>query len=185
MKPVIVSGLTGSAPLNAKRHDDRSRAFQLVFRNAPQAKLVEEFGPPEIVPRWRWIARSHWLGRARKASGDISTTGKPQYMVAKQPPMIHVVVQRQPAHEHVGRGRPRRLAHRAHIGKQVGVREHDAFRLRCCPRCTAGSRLAGGRLHRDEREDPRRSPPAPSPRAATPPARAAAMRSASPLGSSP
>ena len=40
-----------------------------------------------MVPRWRWIARSHWLGRERKASGDISTTGKPQYIVAKQPPM--------------------------------------------------------------------------------------------------
>ena len=41
----------------------------------------------DLVPPWRWMARSHELGRERNASGDISTTGKPRTIVAKQPPI--------------------------------------------------------------------------------------------------
>src|SRR5213078_1667639 len=84
---VNVSGLTGSAPLKAKRHEVRSTPSSslswILFRHSS----YEKFGPPEMVPPWRWMARSQELGRERNASGDISTTGKPRYMVAKQPPI--------------------------------------------------------------------------------------------------
>ena len=47
----------------------------------------EKFGPPDMVPRWRWMARIQLDGRDRKARGDISTVGKPSTMVAKLAPI--------------------------------------------------------------------------------------------------
>ncbi len=41
----------------------------------------------------------------------------------------HVMVERQPGHEHVAWRDLRRLPERANIGKQVGVRQHDALRI--------------------------------------------------------
>ena len=41
----------------------------------------------------------------------------------------HVVIERQPAHEHVGARGARAFAHGAHVGEQVGVRQHHALGL--------------------------------------------------------
>ncbi len=47
----------------------------------------EKFGPPDMVPRWRWMARIQLAGRDRKASGDMSTVGKPSTSEAKLAPI--------------------------------------------------------------------------------------------------
>ena len=84
---MIVSGLTGSAALNANRQLDRSMPSisSSVMRRRHSSN--EKFGPPDIVPRWRWMARIQLAGRDRNASGDISTVGKPSTSDAKLAPM--------------------------------------------------------------------------------------------------
>src|SRR5262245_11337161 len=59
VKATIVSGLTGSAPLKAKRQDDRSRPSSSLSAVLLMDSSYEKFGPPEMVPRWRWMARIH------------------------------------------------------------------------------------------------------------------------------
>ena len=41
----------------------------------------------------------------------------------------HVVIERQPADEDIGRTRFDRVAHRPDIGEQIGVAQHDALRI--------------------------------------------------------
>ena len=126
----------------------RLRADRLgaVEGEAPGGKVEAfELGSPGCAAgtaRRRSSARRRWcrggggsraateLGRDRKASGDISTTGKPRYMVAKQPPMrpMSWYSGSQLTNTSSLRG-ARRLAHRAHVGEQVGVRQHHAFRV--------------------------------------------------------
>ena len=65
------------------------------------------------------------------------------------PDQAHVVVQRQPAHEHiVGRGLDGG-GHRADVGEQVGVRQSDALRLPGAARCVLDeSHVVGPDRHR-------------------------------------
>ncbi len=74
----IVSGLTTSDPLNARRQLLRSSlsisGSGILRTDRSNAKL----GAGETVPRWRWMAHSQRSGRARNASGDMSTAGTPK-----------------------------------------------------------------------------------------------------------
>ena len=72
-----VSALIGSEPLNATRKLDKSRLRRSASRNLRAHTSYAKLGAADKVPRWRWMAHNQRLGRAKKASGDISASGNP------------------------------------------------------------------------------------------------------------
>ena len=105
-------------------------ALELVLGNAAQAQLVGEIRPagnraamavdgaqPRARPREEG-ERRHQHHRKREIHGGEAAADQ-----------AHVVVEREPAHEHVGGSGARRFPHGAHVGEQVGVRQHHAFGL--------------------------------------------------------
>jgi hypothetical protein len=72
LKRWMVSAFSGSAPLYATCHDDRSnpaRSSGVVLRTH---RSNPKLGPPAVVPRKWEMARSQFSGRLRNSSGDIT-----------------------------------------------------------------------------------------------------------------
>ena len=127
-KPATVCGSTGSAPLSAIRRRDRSSDVALAER--PGGEHVGEVGAGGggaavgRDPLHPAAGSAHEVGRGpeheRRAGGDRE---------AEQPDQAHVVVQRQPRHEHVVIGvastSPATMASR--FAPTRAVREHHAL----------------------------------------------------------
>ena len=85
--PSMVSARTGSAPVNASSHVLRSRSGRSSAGIFATHRSKAKFGPPLMVALSSEIARSHRLGRFRKASGDMKVTGNPPYAGSSRPPI--------------------------------------------------------------------------------------------------
>ena len=77
-KRASVSALTGSEPLNARRHAERSTPSSSASATLRPQRSKAKFGAGESVARCAWSARSQRAGRARKSSGERITTGTPK-----------------------------------------------------------------------------------------------------------
>ena len=63
---VVLAQTATPPPSNAQRDEMRQR-----WHERSEAK----FGEADRLARWRWIAHSHFSGRTRKVSGDMTTSG--------------------------------------------------------------------------------------------------------------
>ena len=155
MKRRMVLTPIGSAPLATTRHELRSSPVELGIRDPVEAQLVGEVRrrrqrPAPAVDRLEPALRAYQEVERR---GDVERGGA----IERAHPgadQAEVVIERQPAHEHVVGGGLERRDHRAHVGHQVGVAEHHALGIAGraggvldeARRRSVGHRRQGGRL---------------------------------------
>ena len=125
-----VSGLTGSAPLNAHPPASEIQTLDVLVRNPAQAQIEGEVGcarqgaaipvhgPKPALRPGEERQRRHNHERDRVV--HAAEPGADQ---------SHVVVERQPAHEDVPGAGVQGLGHGADVGEQVGVRQHHPLRI--------------------------------------------------------
>ena len=126
-----------------KRSAERSRPSSSFSSMTARAQLEREVRPAR-KRRAVFVHGPQPCGRTHQEA-DRRHHVKPRAEIAATEPRAdqsHVVIERQPAHEHVGRCRLHGVAHRAHVFEQAVMREHHALRV-------AGR--ARGVLHQPER----------------------------------
>ena len=139
VKRAMVDGLTGSAPLTIILSELRSRPATSSSRTFLQQSSKAKFGAADkggamLADRTQ---PSSGVGKKRQRRHD---DGQRPVVQRAEPGTdeSHVVVERQPADEDIGRSCFENLAHRADVGEKIGMGEDDALSDRpCCPTCTA------------------------------------------------
>jgi hypothetical protein len=132
---VTVSGLTGSAPLNANRQLREIETLEVAVLDPAQAQLVAEVRPTRHRATV-FVDRPQPAGGAGEERQRGHDHERDAGVEAEQPgaDQPHVVVERQPADEHVGGLELAGLAHRADVREQVRVAEHHPLGVTGAPR---------------------------------------------------
>ncbi len=121
------SGSTGSAPLAARRQWERSSPLR-ARRRARRREGVGEVGSAAH----RAAERAHPLHPPRRCRGELCRRGdhqvdRPGERLAEQPDESHVVIQREPRHDHVVGVHPRPDRDAVEVVAHLSVREHHAL----------------------------------------------------------